>query len=225
MTYDRKHFHVTWGGPLAQSEEWSTGVRFAKLEPLTGGPDSTTDELEDVPLTLLWTPVLDWFTSGNGGSAIGSLAQLSWLKVALLDQSGHYIKDARFLSFAPVSPPITTTLTPQDCYVVSLRSDETLGEANYGRMYVPTPGWLVGQNNGLITEVQAASARGAARLMLNLLTDAFRQNVHDDYRPAIMSKKGTGTSKRVSRIGVGRVMDTQRRRRNRLNEATALITL
>lgn len=224
MTYDRSHLHITWGGPLALSEEWSTGIRYAKALPNALGHETTHEDLVAVPLTVLWGALTTWFNSGNGGAAIGSLAQLSWLKVARIDVQGHYLEDPRFVSYAPVTPGVTTQLTPQDCYVVSLRSDQSLGEANYGRMYIPTPTWNVGQNDGLITEVQAAAARTAARTLINAMTDAI-QTANEDLVPVIMSKKGTGTTKMITRIGVGRVMDTQRRRRSKLQEATQLVTL
>lgn len=225
MPYDRSHIHVTWGGPLASVEEWSTGIRYAKMDPGVAGPNATHEDFLALPVSSLWTPVLAWFNSGNGGSGIGALAQLSWLKAALIKTDGHYAEDAKFVSFAPITPGVTTQLSPQDCYVVSLRSGQSLGDANYGRMYVPTPTWGVGQNGGLITEVQAAGARTAARTMINALTGVFRTNSNDAFRPVIMSTKGTGKTKEITQIGVGRVMDTQRRRRNKLNEATALVAL
>ena len=89
------------------------------------------------------------------------------------------------------------------------------------RFYVPVPTWAPGQNNGLATEVQATAARTAAKTMLKGV-EADLQVAVTTLRLVIMSNLGFGHTKLVSELGVGRVVDTQRRRRNKLNEATVL---
>ena len=228
--YDRRSIYLTFGGPLATSDEWNTGLHFAHPEQGTGDHNVTQAEwnalINSASLAAdIQTLLTTWFQSGTTGAAIGALAQLAYLKLAYLDTDGHYISDPPFTaSFGPVSPPVTTTLPPQVSYVVSLRSGLVLGEANYGRMYMPPPTWAVGQNNGLATVAEVASARNAARTLINGITARIAAQV-PGARPCIMSKKGAGTTKSISQIGIGQVLDTQRRRRNKLSEATVLVAL
>lgn len=227
MSYDRQHVLVTWGGPLATTEQWSCGARFAAVP--NGDPNPPVD-VTGAEFTALrnqvdevWARLVTWFQSGNSGAAIGSLAQLSWCKLALITEGGDYADEPASFEATPVNPPTTTQLPPQCAYVVSLRSGLSLGRANYGRFYVPVPTWAPGQNGGLATEAQAASARTAAKTMLKGV-EADLQVVVSTMRLVIMSNLGFGHTKLVSELGVGRVVDTQRRRRNKLNEGTALVS-
>lgn len=225
MSYDRQHVLMTWGGPLATTEQWSCGVRFAALP--NGDPAPPTDVTPAEFLLLsnqideVWARLVTWFQSGNTGAAIGALAQLSWCKLALIGEDGDYAAEPAAYETTPVNPPVTTTLPPQCAYVVSLRSGLSLGRANYGRFYVPTPTWTVGQTNGLATEAQATQARTAAKTMLRGV-EADLQVQLSTLRLALMSNLGFGQTKLVTDLGVGRVIDTQRRRRNKLNEGMAL---
>ena len=60
--------------------------------------------------------------------------------------------------------------------------------------------------------------------MINGVRDRLAAQV-PGIAPVIMSKKGLGTTKRALNIGVGTVLDTQRRRRNKLQEAMTLDSL
>lgn len=228
--YDRRSLYLTFGGPLATAEEWTTGLHFAHPEQGGGDHNVTTAEWNALVNSANLRPDLvalltTWFMSGNNASGIGSLSNLTWLKLAYLDLDGHYLADPPLtVSFGPLVPPVTTTLPPQASYVVSLRSGQSLGEANFGRMYMPPPYWMVGQNNGLATDAQANGARTAAKTLINGLNTRLAAQV-TGIRPCILSSKGIGTTKEIRYIGVGKVLDTQRRRRNKLVEATVLEVL
>lgn len=228
--YDRQSIYVTFGGSLATTEEWTTGLHYAHPEHGAGDHNVTTAEWAALVntatlMTDLETLLTTWFKSGDGGSGIGGLATLSWVKLAWLDLDGHYLSDPPLVrEFAPQLPPVATPHPPQVSYVISLRSAGTLGDANYGRMYCPPPFWLVGQSNGLASTSQATSARVAAKTMINGITAKLNGPV-PGLAPVIMSKKGIGTTKQVMRLGVGRVLDTQRRRRRSLDEDLTLENL
>lgn len=230
MAYDRRSIYMTFGGSLAVTEEWNTGLHFAHPEGGTGDHNVTVAEwnalIGSANLAANLQAILTtWFQSGNSGAAIGALSDLRYLKLAYLDLDGTYLSDPPFVSeFAPVLAPVTTPLPPQVSYVVSLRSGLVLGDANFGRMYMPPPTWLVGQNAGLASSAEVTAARTAARTMINGITSRLATQV-PGIKPVIMSKKGIGTTKAVAKIGIGQVLDTQRRRRNRLNDAVALVPL
>jgi hypothetical protein len=225
--YDRRYLYLTWGGPLATVESWQTGLHIAHPEGGGGDHNVTINEwgaLEndatlhaDIDLLLK-----TWFQSGNNNAAIGALSKLSWFKLSYHDLGGEYISDPPIMgNIGPYSPPVTTPQAPQVSYVVSLRSGLTLGDANYGRMYCPPPSWLVGQNNGVATIAEAIGARVAMKGLIQGLVARIGQDA-PGVKACIMSKKGIGTTKQVTQIGVGRVLDTQRRRRRSLDEDLTL---
>lgn len=228
MAYDRRHVYLTFGGALAGSEQWTTGLRFGHPEAGTGDHNVTVEEWTALratdPASSLFAVLNTWFTSGNSGAAIGALAKLSWVKLAYVDLDGRYVMDPWVAEQAAVTPPVTTPLPPQCSYVISLRSGSGIGRANYGRMYTPPPTWLVGQNNGLATTTEASNARTAAKTMITGIRSRLNSQI-PGVQPLLMSKLGLGETKAVTEVGVGLVVDTQRRRRNQLNEATTLVAL
>lgn len=230
MAYDRRSLYVTFGGSLAVTEEWNTGLHFAHPENGTGDHNVTIAEWNALINSANLGPNLlsvltTWFQSGNAGAGIGALSDLRYAKIAYLDLDGTYLSDPPFVvEFPPVTPPVTTPLPPQVSYVVSLRSGMVLGDANFGRLYMPPPTWLVGQQNGVATATQVGNARSAAKTMINGIRARLDAQV-PGIAPVIMSKKGLGTTKRALQIGVGTVLDTQRRRRNKLQEAMTLDSL
>lgn len=228
MAYDRRHVYLTFGGPLAGTEQWTTGVRWGHPENGTGDHNVTQTEwnvlVGGTQLNTIWTALVTWFQSGASGAAIGALAQLSWAKLAYVDLDGTYLADPLTKSATAVSPPQTTTMPPQVAYVVSLRSGSTIGRANYGRMYIPTPSWLPGQNAGVATAAEVTNARTAMKTLLTSSRTAL-QTAIPGCQPLLMSKLGLGWTRPVASLGVGVVLDTQRRRRSKLNEAMTLTAL
>lgn len=223
MAYDRESYYLTWGGTLFLAEQWQCGLKF--------GPGLGTSITEPVfnliGLTDIWDDLVTWFQSGNSGAQIGSAAKLTWVKLAVLKTDGQYKFEPRLYEGpAPVAPPVTTTYPAQVAYCVSLWSGQTLGRANHGRFYVPVPSAIVGQaSDGLLTAAQANQMRDAAKTMITAVAGEI-DTIDIPTMPMIMSKLSSapdpnapGVSKVIEEIGVGRVLDTQRRRRNHLNES------
>lgn len=214
MPYNQESYYLTWGGHCAQSEIWQCGAHFA---PNDGGP-ITPGDLGNVGIEDIFDDLSSWFTSGNSGAQIGALSDLRWCKLAVLDVNGKYKFDPAIWEAGPVTPPITTVYPPQVCYVVTLSSGQSLGKANFGRFYVPTPSAIAGQSSdGRISASNANNMRDAAKSMLHAVEGEVSQ-IPREARLVIMSKLGNGATKSVQRIAVGRALDTQRRRRNQLEE-------
>jgi hypothetical protein len=120
----------------------------------------------------------------------------------------------------------SSTLLPlQTSVVATLRSAKDRGPASHGRMFLPVPqvaidsDWKIRNDHLqlLLTDLQTGlgqlSGSGSA------VTGAY------SFFPALVSPKGTGSLERITRVGVGRVLDTMRSRRRSLPEAHAYATL
>lgn len=222
MPYNKDAYYLTWGGTLGVNEIWQCGVKFAP----TDQSDIFSGAFDNIDINDIKAALTTWFNSGAAGAQVGSLAHFGWVKLAVLDVDGEYKFEPKL---APVVPAITPSAPsngpPQTAYVVTLQSGETLGHANYGRFYVPVPSMTVGATaDGLMTQTQANAARDAAKTMINSVNGEI-DTVGINTRPAIYSKIGAGTTKVVSRISVGRALDTQRRRRNHLVESPNYVAL
>ncbi len=99
-------------------------------------------------------------------------------------------------------------IPPQCTVAVTLWSGETIGTTNYGRMYLPHSSLNLGGNPYGGTDDQGTVATNAAAFLA-----AVAQPL---YKPAVMGTNGR--TRFVDFVRVGRVVDTQRRRREQLDE-------
>lgn len=137
------------------------------------------------------------------------------IKVAAIDVAGHYLGAPRlYEDTAPTSGEDGFVL-PQATVVASLRSPSAVGEANYGRMYLPHS-MLTPQDvtpfGSIVRAQELATWMAGWIAALGVITESLSS----PSLPVIMSSKGAGTAKAITRVAVDTVTDTQRRRRNRL---------
>jgi hypothetical protein len=169
-------------------------------------------------------------TSGDADSISGQLVgtingpNLLWanystyvaLKAAAIGTDGHYLTDPVLYPF-PGHTGTHDGVPPQDTVVLTLKTGSTFGKANFGRMYLPHT----------MAPLESATPRIAASRMPFIVADMATMirninTVMDGEVAAsgvvILSQIGAGTVKAPVSVAVGRVIDTQRRRRNRLAE-------
>lgn len=117
----------------------------------------------------------------------------------------------------------SATKTPQDALVFSLRTDHA-GRNGRGRMYWPALGATLNGEYKLSSPSLATIALGAATLLDligNEINAELAANSLTETVELCVRSKTDKASYRVGSIQVGNVLDTQRRRRNRLSEAYA----
>lgn len=223
MTYATENYYLTWGGTLCQDEIWQNGVHFAP----SSGEDIFESAFEEISLEDVYNAIKLWFLDYDAhagpGSGIGQPCTLNWVRLAVKLRNGENKFDAR--TYVPVTPAVptpTTTHAPQVCYVVTLWSGEKLRRANYGRFYVPSPISAWDYVNGRMDQPYCDNLAIGAKTMLNAVAGEISTVGVQTY-PAIVSQVGTGENKPIRKIAVGRVLDTQRRRRNKLDEAPVYI--
>lgn len=153
---------------------------------------------------------------GSSGVVCPNWSRFSYVKMAPVGLDGRYLGEPTINNYSTVGTGIARQL-PQESIVVGLSSRQSLGEANRGRMYLPH----------ISTALVSNSYRSSANGSVSLAAKTFLQAVNTaagsvtgftNSRVCIMSSKGLGTTKRVMDIRVGDIIDTQRRRRNRLAE-------
>lgn len=202
MAFTQSHARLTWGGTSCNgTEAWSTGLRFGN--PVAGG----TTDLSDV-----YDLIYGWLTDTPVG--MSQLFRLGWVKLAVIGTDGKYPPDTEALLYerAPEQAGSSALNHPsQVSLAVTLETGVTRGRAARGRMYLPTTGQQVAAD-GRITTAQAEAVAVRTALFLDELTDLMAAPVW------VMSDVGAGTSRAADAVSVGRVFDTQRRRRRQLDE-------
>nr|CRY96602.1 hypothetical protein [uncultured prokaryote] len=200
MTFPRPHLYLTWGGTSwLAAEIWQCGIRWDRP---TLPDQATFDALE---------PHLIEFHQTAG--LITSNAQLSWYKLALILENGRYPEDAEAMlnDLDPVVSGASGAVTyPQVACKVTLRTARRRGRGHVGGFYIPCPAMTpngLGQNEGY--------AATAAQVAVDLI-DSVSATLE---APAVIgSFLGTGRLEPVTAVTVGSVADTQRKRRNALQE-------
>lgn len=220
MAFER-HWRMTMLGSLGggENDRFSYGINLARED--GGVLGSFMDPNDDV-----WADMRDAAVAFHGRAATGlsSQAFLDTVKIADIGPDGKYLEDPVVFTVAQggasapdfVDGVAVTNVLPQSAIAVSLTTDRR-GPSGKGRFYLPMPAFGTFPQNGFkISVADAEGLRGSAQTFLN---DVANQPGLDvlGIRPVVASTKGYNTA--VTGVRVGRVIDTIRTRRNKLNEA------
>lgn len=201
MPYTAAHGKITFlGDSYATTEIWQTTLR------LIGTAVPTQQQLQDAAGAM--SILLE-----NTALAFPLGFRFLGVKWAPQDTAGEYGPDGEAVEYF-LPTPVTGSASngyPQIACVLSLRTARARGYASNGRMYIPSAR-APAPADGLITQAQAESIRDSgAAFIANVETSGVGV-------PAVMSTVGAGRTEAITAVRVGRVMDTQRRRRNQLPE-------
>lgn len=138
--------------------------------------------------------------------------------VELLTSSTERVGNLDSVIYPPQVALVVTTVAPNR------------GPARYGRFYVPGPGMLLSSDSRLNVERRDQVA-AAARTFLNGIRDSYQLAGSPDtvdinpINVSTLGGNGAGTTQNISEVRVGRVMDTQRRRRANMDEDYGALAL
>jgi hypothetical protein len=200
---------IQFGGGLPGGEIWSCNIHFLSALPVDGVPLPACDA------------VSQWFS--RAASLHMGAADLQYLKWNTIDPlTGKYVSQSvtnvafygTTLGAGPIVTGTTISADPAASLCVSTKTASLRGRGHLGRFYPPTgqPVDLWNSGDGRVT---AAYAQGVATSAAQLITDL---NGSHDGSCVVFSKIGQVTME-ITGVKVGRVMDHQSRRRNKLAEA------
>jgi hypothetical protein len=224
--FDRNHLQLTWGGKLPGGEDWSCSLKLAdgRTGSLAAANDAflATVNVADAVNGYIKDAILAFHT--RVATNISAAAKLNYAKLALIGREGRYPdgEDSQEYVFANVGGggPGGTTPPNQVALVVSLLTPYTRGPAHRGRFYLPLPIIPVSTTDGLISAADANAVAGSAKTFLEDLSDVPGLDLPSSPGVVVMSRKsGAATTRIVTGVEVGRVLDTQRRRRRSLPES------
>jgi len=205
--FDITHWYLQWGGKLPGNEQWSCGLRMV---PIT----STVPTNDPAMLAAASTAVRAYHV--NGATFISQSAKLSFVKLNVVTPAGHYAEDATHEvvhSDVMGGGPSAAPYPNQVAIAVSLTTGFSRGPAHRGRFYLPLPGFVLG-TDGTIASGNAIGLSGTTDTFIAAL-NAITTNA----AVAVMSRKaGAPAHRLVTGNLVGRVLDTQRRRRRSIPE-------
>lgn len=165
--------------------------------------------LDDADLDNLIIAARD-LTTDSDYLTVADYARHTGVKVAAIGTDGDYLAEPAVRELAVPGEGTGAQIPPQLTQVVSWWSGQNLGKANYGRVYLPYSKLDLTDETPFCTTAGATGLAAEGVAYLNAIEDVLT------VAPAIMST--TGITKQIAAVRVGNVVDTQRRRRNRLRE-------
>lgn len=215
MVYPIPFYRLVMSGDL-YAEKWATSIS------LLGGDLTPVDtELLDavagecIKYIAGTTPYASQFSINT---------RLTEVKLNRIGTDGKYADPDSMTKFgSPLAVgPNPTNGAPQLAPVVTLRTAFERGRANRGRMYLPPHfGYItVGADGRALASNAVTIASETTRLFNNIKTVWTTWLGGGDLgaHPVVMSDIGAGTWHSVTRMEVGRVVDTMRSRRSSLDE-------
>lgn len=159
--------------------------------------------------------------AANGGLALISAARLTSVKLNRIGTDGLYMDpDAIEHVYTTFIPGFASGINcaPQLSLAATIRGTAPRALAGRGRMYFPPSGDA--SNVGLDGRVAAAAALNYAKGFTNLLAGILDTYIAAGVSavPGIASNTRSGAFQAWSEVSVGRVVDTVRSRRNKLDE-------
>lgn len=215
MAYAHKVVRVTiFGTMFSAAEEWSTGFFLGNegsdaADPTTAGADMVRDA---------WETFFELSTSHISGDW-----KCEGVKLALLNEDGH--TDLSNVVTSYYATPISGgegggSLPPQVSLSAQLASDIPRGPGAKGRMYLPGIRTPINSATGKIGSTEATQVATALKNFFNTVNGSF--DAPGQLVNASQGRLGIGgvapLNATVTKVRVGDVYDTQRRRRNALTE-------
>lgn len=200
MAYPAAHSLLTFSGPAyGELEQWATGVRLRR----TTVPSVAEVEAAGEAFIAFMN------NSEMQGSGACKMQSAKW---APQNVEGKYGDGAPVEHlFANRTIGTNQSMPAQIAVVISLRTARPRGRASNGRMYIPALPQLEA-NTGKFSVATALDIATAAAEMLTAIGAALSTQC------VVGSAVGTGLLENVTGVRVGRVPDTQRRRREGLVE-------
>jgi len=226
MPFDRRHVLAQWGGTLPGGEIWSNSLRLASTDTGNDADVPSHDAMVEWLTTYAKDAVAAWH--GSFDLKCSNQAKLAYLKMNVVDIAGRYVElNTLEYLYSPVVPGgSASNIHPtQIALAVSLTTEFSRGHAHRGRFYVPMPVHVVDATTGLISVSDAIQVATAAKTFIEALADEPGPDILPGMRVCVMSQRGTGATNVVTGVDVGRVLDTQQRRRNALKETYQHVTV
>lgn len=162
----------------------------------------------------------DWATAITDGSFLVTQdVELSQVRLYSIGSDGRMVGDPTFSTAAAVRGVVQTNKHPWQCSVVLTLVAGSSGKGRFGRIYLPPMGYFITSDGVLADSNHLAIFNGAEALMQRL---SNRPGLDAGWKLAVAGSTGaSGTLREVTALRLGKVADTQRRRRRSLDEAYA----
>lgn len=210
----RMYLRLSIQGTISTGEVWSVNPCFQFTNAF--GPVWDQPSAEAIVQALLTVTVPSTLLS-----TFGTAVRITGYRLEGRGDDHALLGVAEAAFATPVTGSGTADKTPQSAWVASLRTD-TPGASGRGRLYWPCLRQTIDATSLRMTSAAVAALTTAMSSYLTLLATKIRDNAGvfpwTGVELCVVSKT-TGTRHSVRRIQGGDVIDTQRRRRDKIRES------
>ena len=211
------HLLLAWGGRMGDEEIWSNSLR------LVSGTTSDLAELQSTAIDQIDEIATEVAAFVNSSAVpYSSACKMDWIKLNAIGPDGKYWSTSSTNAIYYDTPAATGKATAgpyQVALAITLRTFQQRGLAHSGRFYVPMGNTGdVDAATGQIGVSTANYARDATATLLNAINDNPGLDTKQIAVAVVSKVASPGQYQLVTGVQVGRVPDTQRRRRNALPE-------
>jgi hypothetical protein len=210
------HAQLVWGGDWTEQvlaeEIWVNSIRFQG----DWLPDSQWNDLLDEMKAKVATY--------HAKAVHSHMCRLKWVKLNQINAEGKYAQSWKTFE-RDYTPPVVGTGTAgllplQNTVAVTFHTARQRGIGSRGRMFMPGVRVPEIATTGILAPADATARRQAVAEFIGTLRV---NNQGWTGVPAVVSKgaangAGDGLAAPITAVSVGRIVDTQRRRRNKLRE-------
>ncbi len=218
MTFTSGHLYLTIHGTnenLGQLEDWQVGLRVDAITTAMDQEniDTRADEYRD-DVALWWGVLRQKYAPST---------KCTHVKLARIQPNGFYEPGLSSVVRSLVTtaqsglsgnPPLPAQLA----VAVTLTTDVGRGYASKGRIFLPAPDASMLALAGEIAPAFVTSAGQETAQLISNLNDVGGIDPPNYGSVNVMSSVGTGTSRKVTGVAVGRRYDSQRRRAEKFPE-------
>lgn len=209
---------VILSGLIGGVQTWSVGMSFGTSSGIVPGV-STYDDL------LAWATAIGALNGGHIfdseiGVALGTITSIAKVRTETVAADGTLTDAAEFNQAPAYFGSGTVHMPPQSAIVASLETGRP-GRSFRGRIYWPALGFPIQPNTGRIDITDATSIATSTATLLGDIASAAPGGAA--LIPVIASAK-LGEQTPITSVAVGTVVDTQRRRRDKLVEQYASVS-
>lgn len=213
--YKHSFLKISFGGDIfGDQDEWTCSINVGKNdEDFNFGSDWNPED-------LAYEHAMDiksWFTDIKSGISVN--ANLRWVKLAIIGIDGKY-------TGAPVIHDLAEpaygayyqqAVVPQSSVALSMTTDVRRGPGKDGRIYPPLTGSVIsnGREGNVIDKLDSFEK------LISTINREYLSLLGPNYRVIVAAREGkTGPAinAEVTGVRVGDVIDTQRKRRNKMQE-------
>ena len=207
-------WRLSFGGEL-YTDIWQCNLH---MEGVAGWTDifNSSDPNSSAGMDAVGADISKWFRAAN----ITGSAKLNWVKMNEINPlTGAYISQTNTnekIFPNGIGGSAATGGMPQLSLCISLLTGARRGPAARGRFYPPPLGTATISDTGVVSSAVRVAQATAAATLINDLNNWAGIDAPGSLEVVVLGKDGA--TRKVTQVAVGSVMDTQRRRRNKLRE-------